>query len=86
MRGARGAPEGVGLMEPAPSDAGHGPRMATARPNVATLSSGSICAREGCGKPFEPRRSGKPQKYCSARCRSLAWEALHPRITLDRAR
>lgn len=63
-----------------------GPVAAGARPNVATLSSGSICAREGCGKPFEPRRSGKPQKYCSARCRSLAWEALHPRITLDRAR
>ncbi|MGA2384891.1 MAG: hypothetical protein ABSG61_15850 [Gemmatimonadales bacterium] len=74
------------MSEPAPSEGRFGPVVATAPTNVATLPSGAICAREGCGKPFEPRRGGKPQKYCSARCRSLAWEALHPRITLDRAR
>lgn len=50
--------------------------------NAATFRSAPICAREGCGKPFERRRGGKPQQYCSRRCRSLDWEAHHPRISL----
>ena len=66
--------------------AAFGPRAATAPSNVATFPGAAICAREGCGQPFVPRRGGKAQKYCSAGCRSQAWDARHPRITLDRAR
>ena len=53
--------------------------------NAATFLPGPICAREGCGKPFQPRRGGKPQKYCSDQCRWLAWGAKHPRVPVDRA-
>ena len=74
------------MIKPAPIEAMSAWVAAAATTNAATLRWGSICAREGCGKPFKPRRGGKPQKYCSARCRSLAWEAMHPRITLDRVR
>ncbi len=74
------------MSEPSLAVAAPGPAPAAPSTNVATLPSGSICAREGCGKRFEPRRGGKPQKYCSRKCRSRDWEAKHPRVTLDRAR
>ncbi len=51
--------------------------------NAATFLPDPICAREGCSRPFHPRRGGKPQRYCSPRCRWLAWEAKHPRVTVD---
>lgn len=65
---------------------GNAPRPTTittsmAPGSVATLSRGAICAREGCGKPL-PARSvarGSPMRFCSARCRWLAWNAAHPR-------
>jgi hypothetical protein len=58
-----------------------GPLAEMRRRNVATFLSAPICAREGCGRAFEPRRGGKPQRFCSARCRWLAWEAQHPRAS-----
>lgn len=33
-----------------------------------------------CGKPFTPRRGGRPQKYCSRDCQQAAWAAAHPRV------
>lgn len=38
------------------------------------------CARGGCGKWFMPTR--KWQRFCSAQCRSIAWEDANPRVTL----
>ena len=39
----------------------------------------TICQREGCGSPLpsRERQRGSAQCYCSARCRRLAWAALH---------
>ena len=54
--------------------------------SVATLPSALICARPGCGRPLpQTRRHGSPRRFCSARCRSLAWDAAHPRAHADAA-
>ena len=58
---------------------GQCPLAEAAASNAATFLGDQICAREGCGKPFKRRRGGKPQRYCSRRCRWLDWDANHPR-------
>lgn len=35
---------------------------------------------ESCGATYGPKRHW--QRFCSRRCRTRAWEALHPRVTL----
>ena len=47
---------------------------------LETLSRGPKCARVGCGKPVPPRtrQRGSKQRYCSSRCRALAFRAEHP--------
>jgi transcriptional regulator with XRE-family HTH domain len=43
-------------------------------------SEATICARLGCGRPFPlpSRRRGDVRRFCSSRCRSLAWREAHP--------
>src|SRR5687768_17029393 len=41
----------------------------------------TICAHPGCGRPFDPRRGGVAQRYCSPRCRWRAWDEAHPRVS-----
>lgn len=35
------------------------------------------CVAPGCPRAFVPRKSGRPQLYCSARCRRRAHDARH---------
>jgi endogenous inhibitor of DNA gyrase (YacG/DUF329 family) len=52
-------------------------------PKATALPSISNCARPACGRPFVPRRGGgKPQRFCSPRCRWLDWGDKHPRVRL----
>ena len=52
----------------------------TPRQRLATLPLASICARPGCGQPLPAtqRRHGSPRRFCSDRCRLLAWRTAHP--------
>lgn len=51
-----------------------------AHQRLATLLPAPICARSGCGQPLpqRARRHGSPRRFCSTRCRWLAWTAVHP--------
>jgi len=53
-----------------------------ARQRLATLRLASICARPGCRRPLPPtsRRHGSARRFCSARCRWLAWRTSHPHV------
>jgi hypothetical protein len=39
-------------------------------PPAATASASALC--EECAEPFEPRRSGQPNRFCSRKCRQRA--------------
>lgn len=61
---------------------GDGRHKGRARQGVATLPQATLCARSECGKRFvrAVRRRGALRRFCSARCRWLAWAQLHPRV------
>ena len=46
-----------------------------AAPEASKAFQATICAREGCSSPLphNGRQHGSPRRYCSARCRRLAW-------------
>lgn len=50
--------------------------------NIANqvVASSKMRECENCGAEFDPKRHW--QRYCSARCRSRAWDATHPRMAL----
>jgi len=52
--------------------------------SIATFPLTAICARPECGSllALGPRR-GSPRRFCSARCRCLAWSAAHPRRFIE---
>lgn len=57
--------------------------VTVARENVATPPRPVSCARAGCGRTFLlAGRRGQPRRFCSARCRAIAWSACHPRVAL----
>ena len=58
---------------------GERPVSQMAQQHLETLQRGRICARPGCRRPLphRARRHGSPQRFCSARCRWLAWSASH---------
>lgn len=47
------------------------------RGRLGTPREAVICARRGCGVPFlaSPRLRGSTRRFCSPRCRKLAWRA-----------
>jgi len=49
----------------------------TGREPFGTPRAKAFCAREECGQPLPatPRQRGSTRKFCSPRCRSLAWRA-----------
>lgn len=55
----------------------HRPASQTAHYASATLPTARICARPGCRRPLPrgARRHGSPRRFCSQRCRWLAWRA-----------
>ena len=53
------------------------PASQLARNASATLQGARPCARLGCRRPLprRVRRHGSAQRFCSARCRLLAWQS-----------
>lgn len=49
----------------------------TRQERFSTPRAEAFCARKECSKPLPPteRRRGSTQKFCSPRCRSLAWRS-----------
>jgi hypothetical protein len=45
------------------------------RNSVRKAFRAAMCERQGCRRPFTPAGRGSRQKWCSARCRRLAWAA-----------
>ena len=57
-----------------------------ARQSAAMPSNATICALPGCGNPQPPtvRRRGGHRRFCSAACRSRAWDLAHPPAAAER--
>lgn len=49
------------------------------RGRFGTPQCAKVCARRGCGAPFlpSPAQRGSKRRFCSPRCRKLAWRAKH---------
>lgn len=66
-----------------------GNRRQDDRERCGTLRGAASCARETCRRPFAPRDvlrlGGRPQRFCSTRCRLAAWRAAHPRRAAGQA-
>ena len=53
----------------------------TAMPRRAQLRPGKSC--EHCGRPIAPKRTGRPPRFCSNRCRQAAFRTLTPASRYD---
>ena len=73
----------VGTVRDAIAPTIPGKRLETpAVASAAPQSSRVLCARAGCDKPLpsDERRRGSPRRYCSPRCRGMAFAARQEQV------